>query len=762
MTKNYQQKITFKPKPEAVLEEFAFDGGLVTDVHETKLKPNQSPNLGDVLFNTSGSVTTRDGYDRYNTNPIGTASDQSNTGASAGTVNTTAPSQFIAQTFQPSGTISVTQVDLYIAMNTSGIQQYVQVQLWATSAGVPTTILTNGTGQIQQISGTSETAYNFRFRQPVILSASTTYAIVLIPFVRGTTQTSNQVNVHRTGSAYANGQVYITTDSGLNWSAAGNDLKFVVYSGGDTGATGLIRYYGDNSIQQQLVKFGSVYYRGNDGTGALTTISMGNSITPNATNFIDSTVVNGTLLVVDDSNYILKYRGSTNAPYTTGTISVSYGHSTVTGVGTTWNTLTNVEVGEYIQLPDSKWYKITSISNDGSLLIEINYYGTDATGQSYVISPWGVVQGRFNDGATVPSSELITNLVRPQPKCIVSHLNRVWTLDGNELRFSALDTSITGEHFNNWDTSNNAGEIIIPSDSGDVGTALYSLNGYLYIFQKHAIWELLGSAPSNFQLRNISNEVGTTDRKTLVEYDRYLFFFDGKDIQFFDGVNLKNLTGGVVRSLIGTWANITSPSATLWDNKYLLSYTESGQTANDSVLFYDITRSIFGKFTNVFASVWCNWNGGSDMNQVVFASSNQGSIYTWASGLHDDGYQIETLYDMPSLGFEAGINDKTLKRFFIQQTARGNWTMDMTMFIDINEIQVSGEPIDLSPGIQSLWDIALWDVDVWSGEGELITTRVAEFQGLGKYFKVRFSQTGFAEGIEVIAVNGTARVRRLN
>lgn len=754
MPLSFQRRIKFAPKPEKILEEFNFDGGLFTDAHETKPKSNQSPDLANVVFNDSGSIKTRNGYLRYNTTPVGAASDQANTGASAGTVEIDDTTDQVAQTFQPSGAISVVQVDLYLAMQTANEEQYVQVQLWSTSGGAPSAILTNGTGQIKLVSGTSETAYNFRFRQPVSLSAATTYAIVLKPFIRGSTQAVNDVLVHRTGAAYANGQVYTSVDTGLNWSAAGNDLKFVVYGGGDTGCTGLLRYYNSSSVKQLIAKFGTSLYRGNDVSGAMTAITLGSGVSLTAANFIDWTVVNDTLLLVDGTNKIQKYRGSTNANYTTGTVSVTNGSTTVTGSGTTWTTSTNAETGEYIKLPDGKWYKITVITDNTHLTIERSYQGSDSSGQSYTISPWGEVQGKLNT-ATLPAS-----LVRPTPQYIASHINRVWTLEDNALRFSALDTSITEEHFNDWDTANNAGQINIVADKGDTGTGLYSINGKLCVFQKHSIWVLLGSSPANFELRNVSNEIGLSDRRTLIEYDAYLIFFSGKDIYLFDGTNLRNLTSNRIHNLIAEWSNTTSLSATLWDNRYVLSYTPSGGSANSQAIFYDIPRDIFGKLEDVYASAWSVWDGGNDTGQVYFGSSNQGSIYRWDTGGHDDGYQITTRYNTPSLGLNANMNDKIVKKVYLQQIALGDWNMTVNQYSNITA-ETTSSSVNLSTGTGALWDVAQWDVDEWPDESSLITTRITEFQGTAKYFKYEFSQTGYNEGVEILGLNITARTRRL-
>lgn len=755
MPTNLKRDIRFRSQPEQVVEEFDFVGGLVTDAHETKLQPNQSPNLSNVIFNDTGSIKTRNGYLRYNTDPIGIASDQANTGASTGSLAIDAVGDYVAQTFQASGAISTVQVDVYMAMQTANQEQLVRVELWST-ATTPSAILTNGKGQIKLVSGTSETKYSFRLRIPQSLSAATSYAIVVKPVVSGSSQTVNQVNVYHRGSTYANGQVYTSVDSGLNWTGdSAKDLRFEVFSGGNTGVTGLTRFYTDTGIQQLLAKVGTSIYRGNDGTGAMTAITFPSGVALTSANFLDTTISNNTLLVVDDSNRIKKYRGSTNANYSTGTITVTNGDATITGSGTVWNTATNAEVGEYIQLPDSKWYKIASIASDTSLEIELSYQGSTLAGQSYVISPWGEVQGKLN------SSTAVTGLIRPTPSSIENHINRIWTLEGNTLRFSVLDTSVTEEHFNDWDTSNNAGTIIIPSGRGDTGTGLYSINGYLYIFQKNAIWEIFGNSPNNFELRNISNEVGATSKRTIVEYDRYLVFFSGKDIYLFDGANLKNLTDGRINNLIDSWANTTSPSATLWGNRYILSYTPSGGSTNSEAIFYDFTRGIWGKMDATYANVWSNWNGGSDTGQIYFGSSNQGTIYRWDIGGHDDGYEIATLYDTPSLSFGAGMNDKAIKKFYLQQLALGDWDMNVTQLSNISETEIPGEAINLSTGDSALFDVAEFDVDSFPSEGTLITTRVAEFQGLAKYFKFRLEQEGYQEGIEVLGLTGTARMRRL-
>ena len=754
MPLNFSQKLRFKNVPEERIDEFDFIGGLVTDVHETKLKNNQSSDMANVVFTDTHSIKTKNGYSRHNGDPVGIVADQTETGASTGSLAITSSTDYVAQTFIPSGGIDVLQIDAYLAMANSGATQYARIEVWSTSGGAPSALLTNGKSQIKQVSGTGETKYSFRFRKPLSLTA-TTYAIIVKPVVVASA-TVNEISVYHRGDTYASGSVFTSSDSGITWANdTAKDLKFTVYSGGSTGNTGLVRYYTTDGTKQMLSKFGDTLYRSDDITGALTELTMPSGITTSATGLIDYVVTNDTLLVVDGDNYIKKYRGSTNADYSTGTITTTNGSTAVIGSGTAWNTSTNAEADEYIKLPDGRWYKIVSIGSDTSLTIETSYQGASLSGESYVISPWGEVQGKMNTGS-IPSAT-----IRPQPDFITSHANRIWTIEGNTLRFSALDTSVTEEHFNDWDSANNAGSIIIPSGLGDSCTGLYSLNTSLYIFQRRAIWRLLGTSPNNFELRNVTNEVGLINKSTLVEWDNMMIFLSDLGIYLFDGSNLKNVSDGIINTLINSWADKAKARAVLWDNKYLIAYPSENMLYNDAALYYDIESGVFGKIEDVYVNDWVVWNGGDDNNEIYFGSSNQGTIYRWDVGGNDDGYEIVTRYVTPSYGFGGSMHDKAIKKFYIQQLAVGNWTMNVTQFGNITETETTGASIDLSPGNASLWDVARWDEDEWSGEGAIITTRIAEFQGLNKYFKFKILQEGYNEGIEVLGITLTARMRRL-
>jgi len=101
-------------------------------------------------------------------------------------------------------------------------------------------------------------------------------------------------------------------------------------------------------------------------------------------------------------NTILNFQGTYNLnatgsnAYTTGTVSVSNGSTTVTGSGTSWSS--NVTAGQDIKL-GSSYYGISSVNSNTELTLGVAYSGEDLSGESYVIAT--MVEGFYIQGMTL-------------------------------------------------------------------------------------------------------------------------------------------------------------------------------------------------------------------------------------------------------------------------------------------------------------------------------------------------------------------------
>lgn len=79
----------------------------------------------------------------------------------------------------------------------------------------------------------------------------------------------------------------------------------------------------------------------------------------------------------------------TNAPYETGTVTITQGSTTLTGVGTAWNTandfaINNVRAGGKIFLPgDDTVYEVSSVTSDTVLTLTDRYVGDDISAETH-------------------------------------------------------------------------------------------------------------------------------------------------------------------------------------------------------------------------------------------------------------------------------------------------------------------------------------------------------------------------------------------
>lgn len=96
---------------------------------------------------------------------------------------------------------------------------------------------------------------------------------------------------------------------------------------------------------------------------------------------------NGVVLDYGVDNYGLVSSADSDV-YSTGTISVTNNDATVTGVGTGWSEGVNVDVGEFIEIPQDSgnWFEIATVTDATNLELIKNYEGESLSGQNYRIA----------------------------------------------------------------------------------------------------------------------------------------------------------------------------------------------------------------------------------------------------------------------------------------------------------------------------------------------------------------------------------------
>lgn len=101
-------------------------------------------------------------------------------------------------------------------------------------------------------------------------------------------------------------------------------------------------------------------------------------------------------------NYKRRIPDLSLADYSTGTVSVSNGGVTVTGVGTSWIPTTNiVSESRYIQFSensgDNLWYQVQSVDSATSLTLYAPYQGITIAGGTYTLGQMPLLMEDFHD-----------------------------------------------------------------------------------------------------------------------------------------------------------------------------------------------------------------------------------------------------------------------------------------------------------------------------------------------------------------------------
>lgn len=110
---------------------------------------------------------------------------------------------------------------------------------------------------------------------------------------------------------------------------------------------------------------------------------------------------NGATINFGGNAYQILIQGTN--PYSTGTLAVNYGSTSVTGTGTTW---TSAMVGQSILIGDY-WYTIASRASNTSITLSSNYIGLNITGATYVIATTVDGVGIQNITLTNSSTDLL-------------------------------------------------------------------------------------------------------------------------------------------------------------------------------------------------------------------------------------------------------------------------------------------------------------------------------------------------------------------
>lgn len=215
----------------------------------------------------------------------------------------------------------------------------------------------------------------------------------------------------------------------------------------------------------------------------------------------------------------------------------------------------------------------------------------------------------------------------PKGKLCLIHKNRLW-IANNPTYPSRIYYSEDGSH----DVFLTTSYFDIRQNDGDEITNIFNLLGKLTVSKTNSIQKILtyGDTPSSdWEITDPFSFIGCQAMYSGTDSPVGRIYLARDGIYRFDGQNSYLLSYNITPNILDILpSNFGNCWAIYHQNKYYMAYTstESGATANDKVLVYDMLTKSFS-FDTLSLNAFTTFNSGSDWGVLYSGSSSDGTVY---------------------------------------------------------------------------------------------------------------------------------------
>lgn len=258
----------------------------------------------------------------------------------------------------------------------------------------------------------------------------------------------------------------------------------------------------------------------------------------------------------------------------------------------------------------------------------INFQGSYTTGNLILANGESHVY-RYDGSATTYITTAPANA-----DYIATHDNRVYLAVKSTVYFSALRKA------EDWTTVNEAGQVVVETgDGGDI-TGLIAGSSRLTVFKKNSIYELYGTNPTNFQLKIVTDSVGSPTGNSAQVIDGVIYFLGSDGVYEYSGGSLPSSDFSIqAKGIIATINKASAEQSVSWQNgrKYYLAIPTGTNTQPDTILEYDIDFKVW----NIWKFPVSISAKGVVINGVSYIGGTDGKVYMLDStDLTDNGIKI--------------------------------------------------------------------------------------------------------------------------
>ena len=254
------------------------------------------------------------------------------------------------------------------------------------------------------------------------------------------------------------------------------------------------------------------------------------------------------------------------------------GLTSVLGLGVRNSELHVIEGGKWYRYLAGVWTTLKTGLNVNAKATFVNFQGSFAANN--LIMTNGIDAAMKYDGTSV------TNLANAPALSdfVCTHDNRVYLASGSTIYFSALRKA------EDWNTVNEAGQIVVETSDGKSITGLVAGSQRLTVFKQNSIHELFGTNPGNFTMKLVTDNLGTPTGNTAQVIDGVIYFLGNDGVYRYSGGSLPTSEFSIpiresIKNINAAYAN----KSVSWQvgKKYYLAIPTGSNTEAETVLEYD-------------------------------------------------------------------------------------------------------------------------------------------------------------------------------
>lgn len=356
-----------------------------------------------------------------------------------------------------------------------------------------------------------------------------------------------------------------------------------------------------------------------------------------------------------------------------------------------------------IQNPGEAWTVVKKGLNTEYLFFFVNFQGN--------FSEVNLIATNGFDRPLKYAGGVVTELANAPDwaNFVCTHDNRLYMSKESTIYFSALRKA------EDWSTVNDSGQIVVETTDGLDIRGLVAGSAHLTVFKLNSMWELYGTNPSNYELKMVSDNLGSPTGNSAQVIDGVIYFLGNDGVYRYAGGSMPSDDFSIpVRNIVRSINQDYSYRAVSWqsEKKYYLSFPSGSSTKCDTILEFDTERNVWNTWVTQYAVT----ARGVNLDGMTYAGCSGGYVYRfdgagnggqivfdWVSKPYTMGsmaakarwFKMWVVADIPS-GATLNIHLST------EQEGDDSWTLVQSVTPNTN-IQSKEIPIPILLTNQSNW-----------------------------------------------------------